>query len=123
MIDRCGADDVVAGGAASDSGGVGVGATVVPGVDLACSSVRDTCVAGDVVAGGAASDSGGFGVDRAVPPVHNSHSDPVVAGNSSVLLIKICVVCKVVLSTTSGTLRVVLLCVSKDSVVSCVELP
>ena len=37
MRDTCGADDVVAGGAASDSGGVGVDGTVVPGIDLACS--------------------------------------------------------------------------------------
>ena len=35
--DTCGADDVDAGGAASDTVGVGVGDTVLPGVDLACS--------------------------------------------------------------------------------------
>ena len=37
MRDTWGTDVVVAGGAASDSRGVGVGGTVVPGVDLACS--------------------------------------------------------------------------------------
>ena len=35
--ERRGNDAVVAGGADSYSGGVGVGGTVVPGVDLACS--------------------------------------------------------------------------------------
>ena len=54
MRDTCGADDVDADGAASDSGGFGVGGTVLPGEDLACSSVRETCGIDDVVAGGAA---------------------------------------------------------------------
>ena len=53
MRDTCGADDVVADGAASGSGGFGVGDTVLPGEDLACSSVRETCGIDDVVAGGA----------------------------------------------------------------------
>ena len=68
MRDTCGADDVVAGGAASESDGIGVGGTVLLGKDLVCSSVRDKCGAGDVVAGGAASDSGGIGVGGRVLP-------------------------------------------------------
>ena len=68
MRDTCGADEVVADGAASDSGVFGVGGTVLPGVDLACPLVRDTCGADDVVAGGAASDSGGIGVIGSVLP-------------------------------------------------------
>ena len=53
---------------ASYSGRIVVGGTVIPGVDLACSLVRDTCGADDVVAGGAASDSGGIGVIGSVLP-------------------------------------------------------
>ena len=68
MRDTCGADDIVAGGAASDSGGFCVGGTVLPGVVLACPSVRDTWGTDVVVAGGAASDSGGVGVGGTVVP-------------------------------------------------------
>ena len=60
---------VPTGGAASDSDGIGVGGTVLSGVDLACSSVGDTCGADDVVSGGAASDSGGVGMGGTVLPV------------------------------------------------------